>query len=277
MRKFRKKQKSLYGKMKILIIFSAIFIFIFIGAKPYLMDFNTTLALVLNYVCDFLVIAVMCVVFIYYSKYSKSDSFLNVIEHEISDAGYYFTSRTEKEISSYIDVVCDDLKSTNFSVDRNIEIDELDFDARAMKKREFFYIFATENPDKNDVLAYLDSVITDITIHNLKRRGDAVLCFVCNKADDSAVALSKMITPLGKKEQIKIAVAIAELSTGRVYFLGNMQTKCQQLIANYVMNCEVPVKDKYIGKERLSFQDELEERMKDFNIKDFKDGNFYAH
>jgi hypothetical protein len=49
------------------------------------------------------------------------------------------------------------------------------------------------------------------------------------------------------------------------------------MIANYVMNCEVPIKDKFKADEQLNFQFELEEHMKDFNIKDFKNGTFYAH
>jgi hypothetical protein len=43
------------------------------------------------------------------------------------------------------------------------------------------------------------------------------------------------------------------------------------------MNCEVPIDDKYKGESRLPFQDDLEEHMKSFNLKDFKDGTFYAH
>ena len=49
------------------------------------------------------------------------------------------------------------------------------------------------------------------------------------------------------------------------------------MIANYAMNVEVPIKDEFKGKEQLPFQAELEEHMKEFNIKDFKAGAFYAH
>lgn len=76
---------------------------------------------------------------------------------------------------------------------------------------------------------------------------------------------------------MKVSYAIAELSTGRVYFLGNMPTKCQQLTANFVMNCEVPIKDEYIGKEKLPYQDKLEDKMKTFTLSAFKNGEFYAH
>jgi hypothetical protein len=46
------------------------------------------------------------------------------------------------------------------------------------------------------------------------------------------------------------------------------------MIANYVMNCEVPIKDEFKGNEKLKFQFELEEKMKHFDIHDFKNGTF---
>ena len=277
MREFRKKQKRLYNLMKAIIIVGAAAIFVYIGAKPYVEDISNTAAMICNYVCDALVIIIMVVLFTYFSKYGKSDSFLTSIENELSDTGYYFTSRTEKETVSYTNAMLEDFKNCGYMLNSNVEINEFEFDFKAEKKKEFFYCISLDNADRNDVLAYLDCVIYDITVKNLKRKGNAVLCFITDKAEDDAIALSKMITPLGKKEQIKIAIAICEVSSGRVYFLGNVKTKCQQLTANFVMNCEVPIKEQYIGKERLPFQDELEEKMKSFNIKDFKAGTFNAH
>lgn len=277
MREFRKKQKRLYNLMKAIIIVGAAAIFVYIGAKPYVEDVSNTAAMICNYVCDALVIIIMVVLFTYFSKYGKSDSFLTSIENELSDTGYYLTSRTEKETVSYTNAMLEDFKSCGYMLNSNIEINEFEFDFKAEKKKEFFYCVSLDDVDRNDVLAYLDCVIYDITVKNLKRKGNAVLCFITDKTENDAIALSKMITPLGKKEQIKIAVAICEVSSGRVYFLGNVKTKCQQLIANFVMNCDVPIKEQYIGKERLPFQDELEEKMKSFNIKDFKAGTFNAH
>lgn len=277
MREFRKKQKRLYKLMKAIIIVGAAAIFVYIGAKPYVEDVSNTAAMICNYVCDALVIIIMVVLFTYFSKYGKSDSFLTSIENELSDTGYYFTSRTEKETVSYTNAMLEDFKNCGYMLNSNVEINEFEFDFKAEKKKEFFYCISLDDVDRNDVLAYLDCVIYDITVKNLKRKGNAVLCFITDKAEDDAIALSKMITPLGKKEQIKIAVAICEVSSGRVYFLGNVKTKCQQLTANFVMNCDVPIKEQYIGKERLPFQDELEEKMKSFNIKDFKAGTFNAH
>lgn len=277
MREFRKKQKRLFTILKTLVIFGAVFIFIFIGAKPYIENASEAAAAVCSYACDFLAIAVIVVLFLYFTKYGKSDSFLKSVESELADTGYYFTSREETDLKAYVDAMFNDLKSCGYAMNSNIEINEFDFDFKANKSKEFFYCTTIENVDRNDILAYIDAVIFDITVKNLKRKGDAVICFVTDKADDDAIALSKMITKLGKKEQIKIALAIGELSSRRVYFLGNEKTKCQQLIANYVMNCNLPIKEQYIGKEKLPFQNELEEKMKSFNITDFKNGNFTAH
>lgn len=277
MREFRKKQKRLYAILKASVIIGAVFLFVYIGVQPYIAQLSDLAAVICNYICDILVIGVLVLVFLYYSKYGKCDSFLSSVENEISDAGYYLTSRSEREPSEYINTMYDDLQSCKYSMSKNIEINEFDFQFKALKKKEFFYAVSINNVDRNDVLAYLDSVIYDITVKNIFRKGNAVLCIVTDNAQEDAIALSKMITPLGKKEQLKIAIAICELSTGRVYFLGNVKTKCQQMIANFVMNCELPIKEEYIGKERLPFQDELEERMKSFNIKDFKAGNFTVH
>lgn len=277
MREFRKKQRQLYNLMKISVIVAAVLLFAFIGAKPYIEEASSIAATVCSYVCDFAVIGVLVILFTYYSKYGKTDSFLTSVENELSDTGYYLTSREEREVDAYTDVMYEDLKNCGYSMSKNIEVNELEFDFRAYKNKEFFYCVSISEIDRNDVLAYLDSAIYDITVQNLKRKGSGVLCFVTDTAQESAIAMSKMITFLGKKEQLKIALAVCEMSTGRVYFLGNVKTKCQQMIANYAMNCDIPIHDKYIGKERLPFQEELEERMKSFNIKDFRAGKFSAH
>lgn len=272
---FRKKQARLKKIMNILIIFSAVYILVFIGAEPFIAD--STVKTICTYISDGLVIACMIILFTYFSKYSKSDSFLENIEYELSDAGYYLTSREESTKNDYYKAVINDLNTNNFSVIENKTINDMEFDAVCKKGKSFFYIFIDESIDKNDVLAYTDSAIYDVTAVDIKRRGNGVVLFICDNAQESAVALSKAITPLGKKEQLKFATAIVEVGTKRVYFLGNKQTKCQQMIANFVMNCEVPIKEQYIVNEKLPFQYELEEHMKDFNIKDYKNGTFYAH
>lgn len=274
MKEFRKKQKRLYTLMKISVIVAAIFLFCFIGFQPYIADLSNTASVVCSYICDFSVIFVLAVLFVYYSKYGKSDAFLTSIENELDDAGYYLTSRDEKDVDAYCAAVYDDLKNCGYSMSKNFEVNDLEFDFKGYKKNEFFYAVAANDLDRNDILAYLDSAIYDITVQNLKRKGSGVLCFITDKAQDSAVALSKMTTFLGKKERLKINLAVCEVITGRVYFLGNAKTKCQQMIANFAMNCDVPIKEQYIGKEKLPFQRQLEEKMKDFNLKDFRAGKY---
>lgn len=277
MNEIRKKQKKLYKIMKALVIFGAAFIFIFIGLQPTIKAYNPLLATVLMYVCDALVVAVLVFLFSYYSKYGKCDSIMTSIENEINDNGYYLTSRIERENNSYIEAVYQDLKNCGYSMNKDVEIADFEFSFKAMKKKEYFYCADVEGIDKNDVLAYLDTVITDVTVNSLKRKGNGVLCLITDKAEDDAISLSKMITPLGKKEQLKIAIAICELSTGRVYFLGNTETKCQQMIANFVMNCDVPIKEQYICRDKLPFQLDLAEKVKELTLKDIKSDYFSVH
>lgn len=277
MREFRKKQKTLKRIMNICVIFTAIFFFVYIGVEPVVADNSNTLAIILGYTGDILIVICLALLFSYYSRYGKSDKFLESVEYELSDVGYYLTSRPQRDIDAYQQVVIDDLKSNGYSINTNVEINEFEFDAVAYKSKEMFYIINSDTVDKNDILAYLDSAIYDVTAINVKRKADGVVLFICDNAEKSAIALSKMITPLGKKETIKFAIAIAEMQTGRVYFLGNKVSKTQQMIANYVMNCEVPIKDKFKANEQLPFQAELEEHMKSFNIKDFKNNQFFAH
>lgn len=277
MNEIRKKQKKLYKIMKALVIFGAAFIFIFIGLQPTIKAYNPLLATVLMYVCDAVVVAVLVFLFSYYSKYGKCDSIMTTIENEINDNGYYLTSRKERENNSYIDAVYQDLKNCGYSMNKDVEIADFEFSFKATKKKEYFYCADVDGLDKNDVLAYLDTVITDVTVNSLKRKGNGVLCLITDKAKDDAISLSKMITPLGKKEQLKIAIAICELSTGRVYFLGNTETKCQQMIANFVMNCDVPIKEQYICRDKLPFQLDLAEKVKELTLKDIKSDYFSVH
>lgn len=278
MKEFRLKQKKLKKIMNIFCIITAVFMFVYIGVEPFLPDIIGSVGtLCVGYAADVLVVVSVALLFVYFSKYSKSDSFLEYIEYELSDCGCYFTSRQETSQKDYLTAVLDDLKSNGFNIETNVEIDGFTFDVRAIKGKEIFYIVCDDEIDKNDVIAYQQSAIYDITAVNVKRKANAVMLYICDNADDSAVSLSKAITPLGKKEQIKIANSIVELSSKRCYFLGNKPTKCQQMIANYVMNCALPIKDKFKLNEKLPFQYELEEHMKDFNIKDFNNGTFFAH
>ena len=277
MREFRRKQRQLKRIMNIVVIITAILLLVLIGTENALIEnAGKSVALALHYTSEILVVASLGIVLYYYSKYGKTDTFLTNVEFELSDVGYYKTKRSENTVDDYYKAVREDLIGGAFSISENLELTEMDFALRGTKRGELFYIVNIDELDKNDVIAHLDSVVYDITAVLMKRAGNAVLLFVCDKADDEAIALSKSITTMGKKDKIKIAMAIAEVSTGRVYFLGNNPTKCQQMIATYAMNTEVPIEDSLKG-ERLPFQDELEEHMKNFDLNEYRRGNFFSH
>lgn len=275
MEEVRKKQKLNKKIMRIFVIVTAVFLFAYIGIAPAVT--NSEIASVLNYACDILVIVSLILVLYYYSKYSKLELFLNDVEAEINDHGYYFTARQEREIEPYLNAVEADLKNNGFTIDKNLELSELPFDARALKMKEFFYLVCVDELDKNDVVAYLDSAIYDVSVGNLRRKGNCVVAFFCSSVDEDALSLSKAVTAMGRKNQLKFTVAITDVKEGKVYFSGLYPTKCQQMTANYIMKCEVPIDGKYFGNEKLPFQYELEEKMKKFTIKDFKDGTFSVH
>ncbi|HBA92991.1 MAG TPA: hypothetical protein DCZ02_00075 [Ruminococcaceae bacterium] len=278
MEQFRKKQRKNKKILNILLIISAVYMFLYIGAEPILAkQFGGVITMISAYIAYALILASLIMLFIYTSKYSKCDKYLEAIEYELSDAGYYFTSRTEKTPEQYLDVMREDLVNHGFDIKSNIEIDGFEFDLRAVKGKEYIYIVCVDDVDKNDVIAYQESAIYDVTATMLKRKGNAVVVFISNKVQESAVELSKVITPIDKKERMLFSNAIVELDTGRCYFLGNKPAKSQQMIANYVMNCEIPIKDKYIGKEKLPYQHRLKEHMNDFNLKDYNNGTFSAH
>ncbi len=277
MREVRKKQKNFYKFLKVLVIVSVIFLFGYIGAQPYVKSLSQTLAVAGNYFCDILVIANLVVIFLYYSKYGKVESFLKDIENELEDNGYYITSREKSSIDERCDIIADDLEKNGFKIDKQLEVKDFSFDVRALKNKNYFYIVKVENLDKNDILAYLDEMIYDLTSNCFKRKGTGVLCFVTDNANDDAIEIGKMITPLGRKGQLKIALAIDETETGNVYFQGREDTKAKTMIANFVMNCEMPLKDKFIHKEKLAYQLELEKKAEKFTLKDFNNGNFYIH
>lgn len=278
MREFRKKQRILKKWMTGLIVAAAVLIFVYIGAEPFLRQYIGAEAVtVCSVLCNLFALAALGVLFLYYSKYSKSDYFLQSIEDELCDASYYLTARTEKTAAEYGRAVSRDLAEDHFTLENQVDVDGFTFDFKACRGKDFMYCVCTDDLERSDILAFADCVLHDITVLNLRRKGNIVILFITDKAREDALALSKMTTAYGKKQQIRLNNAIVELSTGRCYFLGNRETRNQANIANYVMNCEVPIKKKFIGQERLAFQDALEEHMKDFDLKKYLNGEFYAH
>ena len=277
MREVRKKQKNFYKFLKSLVIFSVVFIFVYIGAQPYVKSFNETLAVAVNYACDILVIINLIVIFLYYSKYGKVESFLKDIENELEDAGYYINSRDKESIEQRCVTISNDLEKNGYKMNKLVEVKDFSFDTRAIKGNNYFYIVNIEKVDKNDILAYLDEMIYDLTSNLFRRKGNGVLCFITDTACDDAIEISKMITPLGRKGQMKIALAIDETDTGNVYFQGREENKNKTQIANFVINFDMPVNDKFIHKEKFPYQKELEKKAEKFTLKDFNNGNFYIH
>ncbi|MBE6720538.1 MAG: hypothetical protein E7571_07820 [Ruminococcaceae bacterium] len=277
MREFRRKQRIVKRIMNAFVITTAVLLFILIGIEPMFKDGNAAgVGIALHYLCEALVIISLALVLYYYSKYSKSDTFLTNVEYELSDCGYYITKKDDDTVDGFYKSVRTDLINNAFSISENLELTELDFALRGVKRKELVYVVTTDVLDKNDVVAHLDSVVYDITAGLMRRMGDVLLIFICDKAEEDAVALSKTITVLGKKERLRVALAIAEVESGRAYFLGNNPTKCQQMAASYVLGTEVPIADSLKG-ERLKFQDELEEKMKDFDLNEYTRGNFFSH
>ncbi len=277
MKKIRKKQKKLFKMMKFAVVLALIYFAVYIGARPYIESAGAVAAVVCSYINDALVIACLILVLVYYSKYGKSNAFLTRIEYEIKDCGYYYTQNTPKDRAEFINELVGSLKNNGFAVNSNVEFDELEFDYTAIKRKEFFYVVDVDSLSREDVLAYLDVVVNDLTVRNLKRSGNCIICFVTDKAENGAVALSKMVCTFGKKEQLKIALAVVEPDNSKCFFLGNMQTKCKRLVADYIMRSPTPIPDSLMHKERLPFQDELETHMEEFTLKSYNDGTFYAH
>lgn len=278
MREFRRKQKKLKRIMNFTAFTGAAFMIIYIGAQPFIAEFaGETVDVVIRYICDLIVISVLSVVFIYYSKYSKTDGILTLTEYELNDCGYYLCSESYENKDNAMAEITDAVKNGGYSINTSVESGDFIFDVKAQKGKNYFYIIQTEDTDRNDVLAYLDCVINDFTVKNLKRRGNVVICFVSDNVCNDAAALSKMMTVFGKRAQIKIAFAIVEAKTSKCYFLGNMQSICQSMIAEFILKTDLPIKEEYKSKEKLAFQQELEEKMKNFSAKEYLNGNFQIH
>ena len=71
MREIRKKQKKLYKAMRILLYVAIAVLVVYIGAEPLVAKASHVVALVMNYVCDALVIASMFMLLMYYSSTVK--------------------------------------------------------------------------------------------------------------------------------------------------------------------------------------------------------------
>lgn len=263
--------------MKIIVAVTLVYIVVYIGIQPYTAEWGSTVSVILSYLSDGLIVVSLAVALIYYSRYGKTNAFLTRIEHEIKDCGYYMINADASNQEACLNSLFDKLKNDGYAIESNVDYDGLEFTYVAVKRKEFFYVCDIDDLSKDDVLAYLDCTVNDLTVRRLKRAGNCVIVFITDKAQDGAVSLSKMICTFGKKDQLKIAIAIAEPESRKCYFLGNMQTKTQAMTAEYIMNTRVPIPDELKHKEVLEFQKELEKHMEEFTIKSYLDGTFYAH
>lgn len=277
MKEIRKKQKRLFTAMRAVVAVTLVYIVVYIGVQPYLPQLGTAAVMAFSYLSDILIVAALVLALVYYSRYGKVNAFLTRIEHEIKDCGFYYIAGDKTDEESFLNALFDSLAADGFAMESNVEYDGLELGFTAFKRRESLYVCGIDELSKDDVLAYLDCAVNDLTVRRLKRAGNSLLVFVTDEAQQGAVALSKMICTFGKKEQLKLGICIAEPKTGRCYFLGNMQTKLQSMAVRYVMRSTLPILDKLKSSEPLPFQAELERHMEDFTIKSYLDGTFYAH
>ncbi len=257
-----KKQQRFKKIRNAFVILTAALVLIYIGIEPYFQKRvgNTTVyELILFAVC----LAVLVLVFVYNSKYGKLEERYEDLRLKCEDAGYYFTSREEKDIPSFLGTVEADLRYMGYKTEKDITVSDLPAELSAYKKNEFFYAVSTDRLERSDIIAYVDAVMNDVTVVNLKRKGECVILFVCNEGDGEALKLSKDIyrVSTSRNSRVVFTPAIAELETGRVYFPGNRISRAQKMIVNFVMNCDFPIKEEYIGKEKLSFQLEAEKEL----------------
>ena len=275
MNNYLKKQKLLKRIRNVSLFVTLAAVLVFIGIQPYIVEaFGSDT--VFQYVIFILVALSLGILFFYESRYSKSEKYIEDAMLEINDAGYYYTARKESNPECFAEKVKSDLIASGYKLKENVTALELDFDFSAVKGSEYLYLVTLDNVDRNDVIAYIDSAIYDLTSVKMRSKGNGVIVFVCNNANAEAIALSKSVKRIiSGKRVLKIGMAIAETESSKVYFRGNEAGVIQKLVAAFVMDCELPIDKKYIGEEKLPFQIELENNHKDFNLKDFKEGKYY--
>ena len=147
---FLKKQRAFKLLRNISIIVSAVLICMYIGAEPYIeKGFGNTAPFQLALFV--LVIISMALLFIYESRYAKAAEFIQDIGYEISDSGYYLTTREEKDAAEFTEAAVNDLKADGYRCESAISVNGLEFAASAVKGNEFIYFVSVDTADKNDI------------------------------------------------------------------------------------------------------------------------------
>ena len=275
MTKIIAKLKRLKKIKNILVVAAAASVIVYIGVQPAL-DKAVSNPQIFRIILFVIVIIAIGIEFYYESHYAGAERFLDDIALQVNDAGYYLTAREESDTESYLNAVKNDLAQCGYKERESTDIDGLEFDELYAKGKEYLYCVTLDSCDRNSIIAYTDAARTDLIRNRLKKSGECVVLFICDEAEESAVELSKSFSRsvMSRYNVITVSPATVEVKTKRVYFLGNRISPAQKLVINNVMNCDFPLKDKFIGKEKLSFQEKLEAEMSDFNIKDFKSGKY---
>ncbi len=214
-------------------------------------------------------------VLFYEWRYGDAERYLKDAQCQISDAGYYFTARKQESPGGYVNAVKDDLIASGYRINEKVICGDLDFEFIGTKPFEFFYAATFDKADRKDIAAYTLAAGNDLANERMKRKGECVVLFVCRHADKGAIALSKQFTRLqfSRSKTITVYPMIVDLSTRQVYFLGNKICRAQKMAVNYVLNCDLPLKPEYIGKEKLPFQQELADKLASFDFKAFKNAD----
>ena len=221
-----------------------------------------------------LLITVVYLLF-YEWRYGDAERYLKDAQCQISDAGYYYTARKQESPGGYANAVREDMASSGYRISDKVQCGDLSFEYTGTKPFEFFYAATFDTVGRKDIAAYMLAAADDLSRERLKQKGECVVLFVCNTAEKGAIAVSKQFTRLqfSRRKAITVYPIIVELSTRQVYFLGNKICRAQKMAVNYVLNCDLPLKPEYIGKEKLPFQNELAEKLASFDFKAFKDAN----
>lgn len=224
----------------------------------------------------FAVLAVTLAYVLFYEwRYGDAERYLKDAQCQISDAGYYLTARKQESPGGYVNAVKDDLAASGYRISEKVMCGDLEFDFVGTKPFEFFYAATFDTADHKDIAAYTLAAANDLANERMKRKGECVVLFVCRNADKGAIAVSKQFTRLqfSRSKTITVYPLIVDLSTRQVYFLGNKICRAQKMAVNYVLNCQIPLKPEYIGKEKLPFQQELADKLASFDFKAFKNAN----
>lgn len=64
-------------------------------------------------------------------------------------------------------------RKNGYKMNKLVEVKDFSFDTRAIKGNNYFYIVNIEKVDKNDILAYLDEMIYDLTSNLLEEKATA--------------------------------------------------------------------------------------------------------